>query len=696
MPQTPASAGGTSSRARASKACARCNQKRVKCDALAVGQPCSRCKRSGITQCVLISSRRGQYPRKRAASTNSATSATNDVAVASPLAEEPQGAGFPVVHPRSPEIRRQSQVRPASSRRRETVGEEPQSTLDPTPKSHTTGDSGSTPYKEVSWAAMFNHFLDTRQAHRADAIDKTSITYLGESFPLALILEDLREDGRTRIHHAGPPLEDPDDGEHSGDATGHPSHLLPEDLRFLEAKHAFDRPARDVFDAMIDVFLNRYMPLYTLVNRQEFQEQHREDKLPWIMVHACCFIATTFCADELVHRAGFTSRKEARCSYYTKAKVLFDAGYERDKIVVLQITTMLTFWGGGPNDYWNTWSWTSTAVTLAETLGIHRSTAGTNMSHKDRSLFKRLWWTLVIRDASCSTLLGRPFRINMEHSDAEMLTLQDFEYDSQSLGEAGHPLGRTFAHYQIQGAKLSLLLYDIDYARFIPGPKALTMDLVYDRLQAWKNALPPEVNWEHDPTGANLLATALSMILGISGSEVAAGATDTTMGSESNLVGMQQPFAELAAQRVSTQASAIVMKSQALLVPHETYQSVFLAGVVSYTSMRSSQTMLAQVGRLVVDNCRMVLHNVREAYDAAPWVITLFDGLTNKLNTLPRLDSSSGDQQAAFMAGGTPGFNFGAMAEIEDGLMGYDMPASWHSNPMLSALFDTSQPMDGF
>jgi len=672
----------TSSRSRASKACARCNQKRVKCDALTVGQPCSRCRRGGISQCVLISSRRGQYSRKRAAT--SSEPSRPDVAVSGPPANETGEDVESPLEPSPQHLDRQTETVPA-----QPISEERPTPLDPTPTSHKSGESGSA-YKEVSWAVMFNHFLDTRQTHRDDAIDKCSITYLGESFPLALVLEDLREGGRTRLHHPGPPLESPNVLEQNGGAPAHPPHLLPEDLNYLESKHVFEYPERAAFDAMVDVFLNNFLPLYSLVNRQEFLEQHQHDRLPWILVHSCCFVAATFGPESLLHKAGYTSRKEARYAYYGKAKALFDAGYERNKIVVLQSTIMLTFWGGGPNDYWNTWSWVSTAVTIAETLGIHRSTSATNMSPKDRSLLKRLWWMLVVRDASSATLVGRPFRINMEHGDAEMLTLQDFEHEIQGLEVAGHSLARTFAHYQVEVTKLSLLLYDIDYARFIPGPKALSMAQVYGRLQEWKNSLPQEVDWDHDPNHGNLLATCLSMVydhhlmlasIGIASSEIATSNGDGGINPDGSIATIQQPFAELAAQRVSSQASAIVMKSQSLLVPHETYQAVFLAGVVSYTSMRSSQTMLAQVGRLVVDNCRMVLHNVRDAWDAAPWIITLFDGLTNSLNALPRQESSAQ----------TPMFGFGSMVDIDESMMGFGMPASWQSNPMLSALFDTPQ-----
>src|SRR6202000_3234537 len=108
---------------------------------------------------------------------------------------------------------------------------------------------------------------------------------------------------------------------------------------------------------------------------------------------------------------------------------LFDTGYEMNKITILQSVLLMTMWGGGPNNYWNCWSYISTGVTIAEALGIHRSMAGANMSPQDRSLLKRLWWILVVRDASCGALVGRPFRINLNHSDMEMLTTEDFEYD---------------------------------------------------------------------------------------------------------------------------------------------------------------------------------------------------------------------------------------------------------------------------
>jgi hypothetical protein len=678
---------------RASKACARCNHKRVKCDVVKTGLPCSRCQRSGSAECVLIDSRRGKYPRKKSAALSKAAAARtsrqhegNDETV------EIDNAAWP---------RQDSQVRDQS--------EDPEAAVaslngvtDLSPASRRADDVAS--YREMSWATMFNHFLDTRQTRRQDAIDKCSITYLGESFPLALVLEDLREGGKTRLHHPGPPLDPGDGTPTSNHVSTHPTHLSPEDVRLLEAKKVFVRPRRELLDALIDVCLNHFFVLYPLVTREEFQDQYKADSLPWILLHACCFVATTFCSDELIHRTGFSNRKEARFAYYRKAKALFDAEYEGNKIVVLQSVIMLTFWGGKPNDYWNTWTWQSTAVGLAETLGIHRSTAGTNMSLRDRSLLKRLWWTLVIRDASCATLVGRPFRINMEHGDAEMLTIEDFESDTKFLHESGHPLASTFAHYQVEIAKLSLLLYDIDYARFIPGQKKVSMEQVYYNLQVWRNELPSAIDWDIDSPGTNILATCLSMIydhhmmlanLGTTPADTGATSTVDLSRNSDNNTGFAEAWptfsAELAAQRISTSASSIVTRSQAFAIPHETYQAVFMAGVVSYVSMRSTQTTLSQLGRVILDNCRMILHHVRDAWDAAPWTMALFDGLTSSLGKPIDHHADGGITMPAVR---TPTYGF--IGDIDEALSGYGFGGSWQSNPMLSALFDTSQAMESF
>lgn len=540
---------------------------------------------------------------------------------------------------------------------------------------------------------MFNHFLDGQQSNRRDVIDKSSITYLGEQFPLALVLEDLQDGGRTKLHHAGPPLGHAQTPSDRHLDNSHPAHLLPEDMNCLMSKHSLEYPEATLYDELMQTFVDVVFPMYPIVSRDEFIDQYKSRQLPWILLQSACFAAATHCPITVLNRAGFPGRRQARFLFYRKAKALFDTGYESNKIVILQSVMLLSMWGGSPNNYWNFYSWTSTAVTIAETLGMHRSIAGANMEAKDRSLLKRIWWVLVIRDAFCTSLVGRPLRINLEQCDAEMLTLEDFEHDIRSLEMVQHHLTYTFAHYQIQASKLSLILHQIVMTRFIPGLKKYTTAFLQDSLESWRKEVPPEIEWSRDPMGNNLFASCLSvlfdhhLILAHLGCSLSQTSTGLSSGA-----GFDQ-HSDMAAQRISTVGSSIVVKSQALQVPHETFQGVFLAGVVSYTQMRSTNAMTAQLGYSNLNNSKMVLHNVLEAWDAVPWITTLFERLSAMLQ---KKQAISGD--VAFAQGSSDAQ--GDQLDTNDLFSGQDIDygicSPWQANPMLNALFDFSEDFAGF
>src|SRR5581483_11404524 len=99
-----------------------------------------------------------------------------------------------------------------------------------------------------------------------------------------------------------------------------------------------------------------------------------------------------------------------------------------------------------------------------------------NLKQEDVNLLRRIWWVLAIRDASCAALIGRPFRINMYYCDTEMLTLENFSDELEDPEFAQHPLRDIFGLYQIQMAKLSLILrqivtqkYDVKNGRLATG-----------------------------------------------------------------------------------------------------------------------------------------------------------------------------------------------------------------------------------
>jgi hypothetical protein len=58
---------------------------------------------------------------------------------------------------------------------------------------------------------------------------------------------------------------------------------------------------------------------------------------------------------------------------YNRAKDLYDADYETDKITVSQALFLMSFWRAGPLLEKDTRHWLGAAISLAQTKGMHRS-----------------------------------------------------------------------------------------------------------------------------------------------------------------------------------------------------------------------------------------------------------------------------------------------------------------------------------
>ncbi|KAF2008565.1 hypothetical protein BU24DRAFT_93162 [Aaosphaeria arxii CBS 175.79] len=617
----------TTPRIRASKACRRCHDKRVKCDASERGTPCTRCEQRREPECTLIQSRRGIYPRKarrqiqRSTLDKSHNTATigcdpNTAPTTTTSARDTNAASnteplrMPVVVPDSADITT------------------PRTTVEPAASSpHATHTNQSTSYREVSWATTFNHLLECHHSG-GDVLNKHSITYIGEASPLDIVLKDLRRGtGRPQLHHPAPPFA----SEEVADSprVSHPAGMQPEEIAFLEAKEAFTAPPNQTMDALMDIFFERVFPLYPIVNPQELLRQHKAHQIPWMLLHALCFISATYCPMQILRRAGFDSRLEARSLFHGKTKALFDIGYEGNKIVALQVCILMSFWGGGPSNYWNFYTWICTGVTIAETLGFHRSMAGAMIEPQDRSLIKRLWWVLVIRDATCASLVGRPFRINLDHCDVDPLTEEDLRYDGSSTEFLQSPHVQCSGLYQIHATRLSLILRHIITTRFYPRKQFATESL-QQMLLDWRNDLPAELRWSDFASNhLNVFASTLCILYNhniilahVNGPTDSApndpeGATSHTFFGEE--------VASDAAQQIASSACSVVTDPNALLPPHELFHGLFIASVVFYMQTKSDNRSTARLGMSGLTNCKMALHATRETWDASPWISQLFD-----------------------------------------------------------------------
>jgi hypothetical protein len=497
-----------------------------------------------------------------------------------------------------------------------------------------------------SLAGMFEEFVEDRE-HGG-----LGIILFGEASPLTFALEEHIGE-KACFYDARPTLSE---NKRLVDRPRevHPPHCSPEDIAYLEAKGAFTLPDPQTFEAYLEAFLTRFYPLYTIVNKSELLEAHERNTLPWIMLQGICLIGATFCDASVIHRTGHRTRAQARKTYYgrkaisdghanakhtdrtttEKAKVLWSANYETDKFVLLETVLMLSFMGPQMNSVYNACSWLDFAFTIAESMGIHRSTSSLGVNSKDKGRVKRLWWTLAVRDAYCAALLGRPFRINIPQCDVSTLEIDDFASELTDLN-------RDSALYQIAVAQLSIIARNIIQRRFHSSEACLNLNDLQEDLRVWRAQLPPELSPQSLSSSKSIFPKSLDLLYH---QHIILLHFDRAHGPTSPSIARTASPAEIAtsaAQAIASSASELVTNQLVHRLPHEVFMGFFISGIVYYRQIHAANPLLSQVARASLDNCRMLLYEARDAWDPAHWSIRIFDFLLSRAQEQGRSGQAS-------------------------------------------------------
>lgn len=609
-------------RIRAAKACKRCSQRKIKCDAVQNGLPCSRCRMDGVGDCALIMSRRGTYDRKAARQTRH----KGESLVGQTQQPGPENGYNPDVEASAttPISIQESDSGPVSSGTTPTEHSSAQRwTTDfvPPPEPETPfpslGAVASTPITSAtrSVSAMFEDFISWRNERN---IPQGRLILLGEPSPLTFALEEYPQGATPPLHDASDQIRDSSNLAVIQQDI-HPSHLDAADIAYLKAKGGFTLPPEPLMANLVSAYLTKFHPLYSIVNRIELEKVHIERKLPWLMIHAVCFIGATFCDAAVIHQSGLKSRLDVRREYYQKAKLFFDLGYETNKIILAQCAIMLSFWGPQTHSYWNPCSWIGFGVTFAVSLGTHRSAASSNARRSDKGLLRRLWWSLVVRDTYCSVLLGRPFRINLTQCDTELLTLEDFVNETMEEG-----------FYQIQIARLSLILRQILHCRFGPEDRNITPDEVHVEIEAWHSDLQQSLRKWPQRSAPFTCSIALEILYNYyllllyiqKPCPMQQDASDRQRANNT-----PDDIVEFRARAIASYSITLITKTKVCDLPHELFPAFFVVGIVLYRQMQQPNDLVAQLARASLDNCRIILNEAKELWDPGNWAMQIFDFL---------------------------------------------------------------------
>ncbi|KAL6405319.1 hypothetical protein AUP68_11071 [Ilyonectria robusta] len=440
---------------RARIACKACNARRVKCDA-ADGIPCWHC-RTRSTACELIESKRGRYIRQK----------------------QPKRPG---------RLTRQPTRQAASDVAIQDHHDDPSDIqVDSTDEACTNfavdeGGNG----EGTNIQPQFMRAVGTMPAQESSQFEPDArCCHLEKTLSLSYILGIVQCANESDL----------------GPFKVHPRAFVDQSIpasksrisEQMSLQAALVMPSRHVSDQLIQSFFENFHPAYPVIDRKLFASLYRQGKACPLILHAIYMVALTCGPEDLVQAAGYADRATVRKTHYLRAKTLYDYEYETDDTNVAAVLHLLSFWWLESEDQKDAWYWQGCSVTLVQSLGMHRSLARRELSPRSKSLWKRIWWSIYIRDRHAAAALGRPCRIRDEDCDVEPPSEEDLLIDEDPDEQLIPAQDPCHTSYFLEISKLSIILGDIVIGEFSPRRPAIerfdTASSI-QRLEHWQSQLP--------------------------------------------------------------------------------------------------------------------------------------------------------------------------------------------------------------
>lgn len=320
-----------------------------------------------------------------------------------------------------------------------------------------------------------------------------SVAFLGSTSHLNLLLENTP--GKESYHYSSV------DEALVGLSRFH--QMDRSEVEILKIKGAFLLPAQDLADELVECFFEKIHPLIPVVNRSRFMRQYNDPSNPpsLLLRQAIMTAASKVCRSKaLEDEHGSTAL--ATQTFYKRAKALYDANYEFDRLVVVQSLILLGWFHDAPEEVnKNVFYWTRVALTIAQGIGLHRSVESSGMPLAEKRMWKRIWWGLFVRDRFTAVAMGRPVMINLEDSDIPMITIDDFD-ESEPNKPSPYPVNREHALLFIQTVRLSEIMglvlkqqYSVRAEHSRLANKIPDISQCDMALGAWINNLPQELKY---------------------------------------------------------------------------------------------------------------------------------------------------------------------------------------------------------
>jgi hypothetical protein len=478
-------------RQRASRACETCHSRKVRCDAASLGVPCTNCVAFSI-ECKIPTPKRKKNSTKAKDESRYGDSPPSHNTASSLV--DAAVAQFRPDNPDDPMNRDSSdrKTRESDSEDREDSSFGYRKNRMATEGMPITSLTESEAAQQASTDNAYAQFMKPKFA-RAPIKEAGRVAYLGESSNLSLLVQD-RHGTTDVVHYPLPP-----------NIRGSRARLTDLDnleIDILHQRGAFLLPPKPLCDELVDAYFKWVAPIVPIINRSRFMRHYRDPKNPpsLLLLQAILLAGSRVCTNpQLMDANGSTT--PAAMTFYKRAKALYDANYEDDRVTIVQALVLLGWYWEGPEDVTkNVFYWTRVAMVVAQGSGMHRSVETSQLNKPDKRLWKRIWWTLFTRDRSVAVALGRPIGINTDDSDVEMVTEDDFIEDELDM-PAEYPPEPVHVQFFLQYVKLCEimgLVLSQQYSVASKSRRMNAMDLTHSdmALADWLQNCPKEVCWQ--------------------------------------------------------------------------------------------------------------------------------------------------------------------------------------------------------
>jgi hypothetical protein len=163
---------------------------------------------------------------------------------------------------------------------------------------------------------------------RAPIKEAGRVAYLGESSNLSLLVQDRH--GTTDVVHYPLP-------ENVRGARARINELDNVEIDILHQRGAFLLPPRQLCDELVEAYFQWIAPVVPVINRSKFMRRYHDSKNPpsLLLLQAILLAGSRVCNNpQLMDANGSTT--PAAMTFYKRAKALYDANYEDDRVTIVQ------------------------------------------------------------------------------------------------------------------------------------------------------------------------------------------------------------------------------------------------------------------------------------------------------------------------------------------------------------------------